>query len=474
MVQLAQNIGQKQVQSLAMTQALQQSLKMLQMNSIDLAAVISTELENNPFLQSDEGSSEEVIATNNEHSSTDLTELKSENSADVIDYDYSSTYEPSGTGGNRNFEDADFEVGAFLEDEKDLRQDLSEQFYINVTDAETRMIGLYMLDFLDDSGYFTGKISEIAVNLGIEEDQVEDTLKELQKLEPCGVFARTLEECLRIQLEEKDRLDPCMFTLLSNLQMLGLRRFDTLMSLCNVDEEELEQMIAEIKACNPKPALGYNKREYAPAQPDIYIRSKTDGGYSVELNNAALPKVLVNKRYYEEVADKASGKTEKQFMRENLASANFIVRALDSRANTMVKTAAAIVRHQEEFFKFGIKYLKPLTLSQIADEVGLHESTISRVTTQKFMQTPRGSFEMKYFFTSGVSNSGGEVASTSVKEIIREMIEKEDKNNPLSDDNIGKLLGKRGVKISRRTVMKYREAMGAASSYERKKSSLVL
>ncbi len=475
MVQLAQNIGQKQVQSLAMTQALQQSLKMLQMSSIDLSAMISAELDKNPFLQSDEGSSEEMVLSNTDHSSTDLTELKSDSSSDVIDYDYSSSYENATTGGNRNFDDNEgFEIGSLLEDEKDLRQDLTEQLYINVIDDQTRKIGLYMMDFLDDAGYFTGDIAEIAESLGIEKEQVEETLKELQQLEPSGIFARNLEECLRIQLEDKNRLDPCMFTLLSNLQMLGLRRFDTLMGLCGVDEEELEEMISEIKSCNPKPALGYNKKEYAPAQPDIYIRRKSDGTFTVELNNGALPKVLVNKRYYEEVADKAAGKTEKQFMRENIASANFIVRALDSRANTMVKTAAAIVRHQEEFFKYGIKYLKPLTLAQIADEVGLHESTISRVTTAKYMQTPRGSFEMKYFFTSGVANAGGEVASTSVKEQIKEMLEKEDKNSPLSDDVIAKLLAKRGVKISRRTVMKYREAMGIASSYERKKSSLIL
>jgi len=160
-------------------------------------------------------------------------------------------------------------------------------------------------------------------------------------------------------------------------------------------------------------------------------------------------------------------------VRENLASANFLVRALDQRANTMIKTAVAIVRHQEEFFRHGIKYLKPLTLSQIAEEVGLHESTISRVTTNKYMQTPRGSFEMKYFFTSGVSNYGSEIASTSVKEMIKELIEKETDANPLSDDTLAKLLGKKGVKISRRTVMKYRESMGVSSSYARKKPSYI-
>lgn len=473
MVQLAQNIGQKQTQNLAMTQALQQSLKMLQMSSLDLSAVIAAELDKNPFLSSDEGSSEEFEAVKTDHSDTDLTELKSDNSEEVLDYDYSSAYDNVNSG-TRNFEDNDFEIGSTLEDEKDLRQDLTEQFYMNVHDDETRKIGVYMMDFIDDAGYFTGKIADIAENLGVEEERIEEVLKELQKLEPSGVFARNLEECIRIQLEDKNRLDPAMFILLSNLQMLGLRRYDTLMSLCDVTEEDLEDMIADIKSCNPKPALGYNKKEYTPAQPDIFIRRKSDGAFAVELNNAALPKVLVNKKYYTEVSGAVAKKEEKQYLRENLATANFLVKAMDSRANTMVKTAAAIVRHQEEFFKFGIKYLKPLTLAQIAEEVELHESTISRVTTQKYMQTPRGSFEMKYFFTSGLSNSGGEVASTSVKESIREMIAAEDTNNPLSDDNITKMLGKKGVKISRRTVMKYREALGIASSYNRKKSSLVL
>lgn len=473
MVGLAQNIGQKQTQSLAMTQALQQSLKMLQMSSLDLSALIAAELDKNPFLASDDGSSEESTATSTDHSATDLTELKSENSGDVLDHDYSSTYDNANSG-SRNFEDNDFEIGSTLEEEKDLRQDLTEQLYINVSDDQTRKIGVYMMDFLDDAGYFTGKLTEVATNLGIEEARIEEVLKELQKLEPAGVFARTLEECLRIQLEDKNRLDPAMFTLLSNLQMLGLRRFDTLMGLCGVNEEDLEGMIADIKSCNPKPALGYNKKEYTPAQPDVFVRHKSDGGFAIELNNAALPKVLVNKRYYEEVSGSVARKEEKQYLRENLASANFLVRAMDNRANTMLKTAAAIVRHQEEFFKYGIKYLKPLTLAQIAEEVELHESTISRVTTQKYLQTPRGSFEMKYFFTSGISNIGGDVASTSVKESIKEMIAAEDTNNPLSDDTITKMLAKRGVKISRRTVMKYREAMGIASSYNRKKSSLVL
>ena len=230
-------------------------------------------------------------------------------------------------------------------------------------------------------------------------------------------------------------------------------------------------MVFEIKALNPKPALGFVKRELTPGQPDVYVKQKEDGSFFVELNNAALPKVLVNKKYYQDVSLKLKDKQEKAFVKNNFNSANFLVKALDQRANTMVKTSAAIVKFQAEFFQYGIKYLKPLTLSQIAEEIGMHESTISRVTSNKFMVTPRGSFEMKYFFTSGVSNMGGEVASTSVKENIKEIIKEENRDKPMSDDAITLVLKKKGVNISRRTVMKYREALRIPSSYERKNSS---
>jgi RNA polymerase sigma-54 factor len=200
----------------------------------------------------------------------------------------------------------------------------------------------------------------------------------------------------------------------------------------------------------------------------VLITKKDDGSFGVEINNAALPRVLVDKKYYTEVTAGTKDKEEKKYLSQKWQSANFIVRALEQRAETMLKTSAAIVKYQNEFFRFGIKYLKPLTLAQIAAEIEMHESTISRVTSNKYMQTPRGNFEMKYFFTSGVSNSGGEVASTSVKEMIREMIAAEDHKKPLSDDALTKMLGKKGIKISRRTVMKYREAMGIESSYERK------
>ena len=472
---LTQGLQQKQTQTLAMTSEIQQSLKMLQLSSLDLSEVIYNELDKNPLLMIDEGESVESGAKTQDYTSSDLTELsKNREIEDNKALDYQNDWSDVGSGGSRSFEDYDDEFDRTISGEKDLREYLLEQFYIDVESDFDRNIANYMIDFLDEAGYFAGNVSEIAENLGATEQEVEQVLSKLQKLEPSGIFARNLAECLKIQLAERDRLDPAMFTLVMNLEALALRKFDILMDLCGVDQEDLIDMVEEIKGLNPKPALGYAKKELTPGQPDIFIKRMEDGSFAVELNNAALPKVLVNKTYYQEVSEKVRDKEEKKYLKANLNSASFIVRALDQRANTMLKTASAIVKFQEDFFKHGVKYLKPLTLSQIATEIGMHESTISRVTSNKFMVTPRGSFEMKYFFTSGVSNSGGEVASTSVKETIKEIIDSEDRAKPLSDDEITKMLQKRGVKISRRTVMKYREAMGVPSSYDRKNSSVYL
>ncbi len=475
---ITQGLQQRQSQTLAMTAELQQSLKMLQLSSIDLSEMINAELDKNPLLTSDDGEFVTAGAAQADSSSLDLTDTGAnrdlEKGNDSLDYDYNQDWSDAGKGGNRNFDEYSDDFDSTISGEKNLREFLIEQFYIDVEDAQQRSIGLYMMDFLDDAGYFTGDIAEIAENLGCSGDEVEAVLKLLQKLEPSGIFARNLVECLHIQLEEKNRLDPCMFVLLQNLEVLAMKKFDILRDICDVDNEDLLDMIEEIKALNPKPALGYDTKEITPGQPDVYVKRKEDGSFAVELNNAALPKVLVNKQYYQEVSSAVKDKEEKKYLKANYSSANFLVRALDQRANTMIKTAAAIVAAQEEFFKYGIKYLKPLTLAQVAQEIGMHESTISRVTSNKYMSTPRGAFEMKYFFSSGVVNSGGEVASTSVKESIKEIIQSEDSARPMSDDDVTKALQKRGVKISRRTVMKYRESLGIPSSYERKNSPLYM
>lgn len=470
---LAQTISQKQSQTLAMTPELQQSLKMLQLSSLDLTAFINAEMEKNPLLADGDSDYENVeVSSSADTSEMELGELGDnrdlQNSNESMDFDYSSNWDDVGNGGNSKFESMDFDFDRTLEGEKNLIEDLTENFFLDVEDQQKRMLGVYMMDFLDESGYFIGNLEEIADNFGCDKDDVEEVLLSLQKLEPSGVFARDLAECLSIQLRDLDRLDPAMFSLVSNLELLGQGRLDLLADICETDHEELLEMAAELRALNPKPALGYKMKEMTPSAPDIYIRKTDDGSFSVEVNNAALPKVLADKTYYTEISQNVQNKDEKKYISQQWQSANFLIRAIDQRANTMLKTASAIVKHQQDFFKFGIKYLKPLTLAQIAEEIEMHESTVSRVTSNKYMQTPRGAFDMKFFFTSGVSNSAGEIASTSVKETIKEIVDAEDKKKPMSDDAIAKELKKRSIKISRRTVMKYREAMGIESSYERK------
>jgi len=466
-----QALQQRQSQTLSMTPELQQSLKMLQMSTLDLAVVIATELEQNPLLYEPEG---ERAADRKEVDSSklDSTELGKTENADIgssiMDHDYSQSWDDLPSIRRNDFSSDESEFDRTLSKEKDFRETLIEQFFMNVQDETKRIIGAQLLDHLDDAGYFIGDIAEIANNLGCDADDVEIVLLEMQKLEPTGIFARDLCECLSLQLQEQNRLDPCMYTLVSNLQLLGSNKLDELMRLCEVDFEELTDMVKEIKSLNPKPAAHLTMTDFSIGAPDVLITKKDDGTFGVEVNNAALPKVLADKKYYTEISTNIKDKEEKKYLSQKWQSANFIVRALEQRAETMLKTSAAIVKHQSEFFRYGIKYLKPLTLAQIAEEIGMHESTISRVTSNKYIQTPRGNFEMKYFFTSGVSNSGGEVASTSVKEMIKEMVAAEDRKKPLSDDALTKLLSKKGIKISRRTVMKYREAMGIESSYDRK------
>jgi len=472
---LTQGIQQKQSQTLSMTPELQQSLKMLQLSSQDLAEFLMSELEKNPLLVEDEGESYVQAPQEQDSSQSDLTEIAENrdlnSNNDSLDYDFSQTWQNGEitSGGKGGYIDGDMEFDRTLEGEVDFRQKLIQDFFLDVEETSKRILGVYMIDFLDDAGYFIGDIHDIATNFGCDYQDVEDILHSLQRLEPAGIFARSLSECLCLQLEDKGRLDPCIFTLISNLELLGMNKYDILMDLCDVNFEELEEMIAEVKGLNPKPAAGYMIKEMTPTQPDVFITKRNDDGFGIEVNSAALPKVLADRRYYTEVSSMTKDKEAKKYITQNWQNANFITKALAQRADTMLKTAAAIVKYQEDFFKYGIKYLKPLTLAQIAEEIGMHESTVSRVTSNKYMQTPRGSFEMKYFFISGVGGVAGDVASTSVKETIKEIIKAEDIEKPFSDDFIGKELKKRGTQISRRTVMKYREAMEIPSSYDRKK-----
>jgi len=322
---------------------------------------------------------------------------------------------------------------------------------------------------IDEAGYVVGDIAELADRLGCAEARVARVLARLQHFDPPGVFARNLAECLALQLRDRDRLDPAMKILVDHLPLLASRDANALMRLCNVDGDDLAEMVAEIKALDPKPGLAFDPVLSSPVVPDVIMRMLPDASWAIELNGDTLPRVLVNQRYYAEVSGVTRAKNDREYLSERLQQANWLVKALHQRATTILKVSREIVRQQDGFFRRGVQHLKPLVLRDIATEIGMHESTVSRVTSNKFIQSPRGIFELKYFFTASVASSiGGEALSAeAVRFRIKSLIDGE--RAILSDDRIVEMLHGEGIAIARRTVAKYREAMRIPSSVQRRR-----
>ncbi len=496
---LSVRLDLKQSQSLVMTPQLQQAIKLLQMSNLELTSFVEEELERNPLLQRDENEN----TPTQEGGEPDTSDIAQENAAPLEDINLN-TQETS----NQDSIDAEVDnqwssdtpgdqtlagsggldttvsskgVGSLESDGLDweqniratvsLREHLIEQINLDMADPTERLIGVHMLEYLDDSGYFTGDLEEIAETLSCETILLEQVLAHLQKLEPIGIFARNLSECLALQLKEKDRFDPCMELLIDNLDLLGKREYANLLKLCRVDEEDLRDMIHEIQALDPRPALAFDTSEVQAVTPDILMKRGLKGKWLVELNSETLPKVLVDNSYYAEVTQLGLDKESKHYISECFQNANWLVKSLHQRATTILKVSTEIVRQQDAFFKQGIEYLKPIVLRDIADAVELHESTVSRVTSNKYIATPRGIFELKFFFTSAINSAaGGDAHSAeSVKYKIKRLIDEEDPKKILSDDKLVQLLKNDSIDIARRTVAKYREALGIASSVQRRR-----
>jgi RNA polymerase sigma-54 factor len=350
-----------------------------------------------------------------------------------------------------------------------LREHLLAQLAEEIKDPIDRVIGAHLVDQIDESGYVTVPLESVAQTMGCEAARVESVLHQLQRFEPTGIFARNLAECLALQLKERDRYDPAMQALVENLSLLACRDIPALLRLCRVDAADLAEMAAEIRALDPKPGLQFDGAIAHPVVPDVFVRPQ-GAGWLVELNSDSLPRVLINTRYYAEVSTSTRDKAAKDYLADKYQSANWLVKALHQRATTILKVSREIVRQQEAFLRHGVQHLKPLVLRDIAQAIGMHESTVSRVTTNKYMVTPRGIFELKYFFTSAIAaSSGGDALSAeAVRFRIKSLIDREARE-VLSDDRIVDILLKEGVDIARRTVAKYREAMNIPSSVQRRR-----
>lgn len=517
-----------------MTPQLQQAIKLLQLSNLDLADFVTEEIEKNPLLAegepdlslpgedrggegggtaSEDGlrekyddtglsgesnvgdmgpqdgliSADQPLDTGFDTGAGGESALDTDLSSDVYHHDSAADNGAAGgdvapssgslsldgiSGKGGSFSDGEMSFEQTLTEDQTLAEFLNDQMLILLHHPSDRLVASHLIDLVDEAGYLAdGATADVADRLGVDEDEVEEILTELHGLEPTGVFARSLSECLSLQLAEQDRLDPCMAILLENLHLLGNHDFASLKKLCDADDEDLAEMISDIKSLNPKPGLAFGGGDATPVVPDVFVRKSRAGTWTVELNSDTLPRVLVNSQYMAELTETANGKETKAFLSDCLSNANWLVKALDQRARTILKVSMALVTRQDMFFEHGIRFLKPMTLKDIADEIDMHESTVSRVTSNKFLACPRGLFELKYFFTSAINAThGGEALSAeSVKFRIKELIDGEDPKKILSDDKLVAMMKAEGIDIARRTVAKYREALKIPSSVQRRR-----
>lgn len=491
----------RQGQSLVMTPQLQQAIKLLQMSNLELQTYVESELEKNPLLERDEkreapaaaempaaaeaaeerdvasafkdgASASEKLAT----LGTDLDNVyQGESRADAANRSAMAQGD-SGWASLKSsravsLDQDDLDFGATLTRETTLADHLTEQLMLAIAGPADRLIGQNLIGMVNEAGYLTADTAQVAEMLGTDVAHVERVLGVLQGFDPAGVFARDLKECLKLQLKELDRLDPAMMVLVDHLDLVAKRDFAALKSLCRLDADDIRDMIAELRRLNPKPGHIFGAEPVQPVVPDVSVRPAPDGSWLVELNSDTLPRVLVNNRYMAQVSRGPMRAEDKTYLSECHANATWLVRSLDQRAKTILKVAREIVRQQDAFLAYGVQHLRPLNLKTVAEAIEMHESTVSRVTSNKYVVTPRGIFELKYFFTTAINSAeGGEAHSAeSVRHRLREMIERETSANILSDDTLVDMLKADGIDIARRTVAKYRESLGIPSSVQRRR-----
>jgi RNA polymerase sigma-54 factor len=483
----------RQSQSLVMTPQLQQAIRLLALSNLEVEAFLAEEIEKNPLLEAGRDETADAEAPPVEERGGDNealldsgpgtaeTDLDIDYTAETFHHDSAADGGPGmdgrlgltgSEGGGSGYEDGpDFD--SMAADAPNLRDHLLEQAGA-VLSGDRLLVAAHLIDQIDEAGYLTAPLLEIARRLEAPLGLVEDVVATIQSFDPTGVGARSLGECLALQAREADRYDPAMARLLDNLELLAEGRMTQLKRMCGVDDEDMADMIRELRNYDPKPGLRFGSATVETVTPDIFV-GQTAKGWAIEINSATLPRVLVNRSYYSELSSSAQDKASKIWLNDCMASANWLIKALDQRQRTIIKVASEIVKQQEAFFRDGIAHLRPLTLRTIAEAIGMHESTVSRVTSNKYMSCARGIFELKYFFTSGIaaSDGGDAVSAEAVKSVIRTLINEESPKAILSDDTLVEMLQDKGFDIARRTVAKYREAMGIGSSVQRRRQKAI-
>jgi RNA polymerase sigma-54 factor len=488
---LAPRLDLRQSQSLVMTPQLQQAIRLLALSNLEVETFIAEEIERNPLLDSiggeDDGPIAErdaVVAASGEAAGADSLVMGEGGDEAALDVDFAaesfhhdSAADQAGMDGSLGMNGggggATSEDGPDLDSFADTSLSLADHLILQageVMSGGDLFVAQHLIDAIDDAGYLSAPLLDVATRLGAPLAHVEHVLGVIQTFDPTGVGARDLAECLALQAKEADRYDPCMARLIDNLDLVARGDMARLRRICDVDDEDLADMIRELRHYDPKPGCRYGAEATQAVTPDLFIAQRK-AGWAIEINAATLPRLLVNRSYYVELSSGPQDKTSKAWLNEMLASANWLVKALDQRQRTIIKVASEIVKQQEAFFLHGVAHLRPMTLKQVADAIAMHESTVSRVTSNKYLSCARGLFELKYFFTSSIQSSDGgdAVSAEAVKSAIRALIVAEEPKAILSDDTLVDLLNAKGFGIARRTVAKYREALGIGSSVQRRR-----
>jgi len=497
---LGPRLDLRQSQSLVMTPQLQQAIKLLALSNLEVEAFIAEEVDRNPLLEiantdsdaSDDFTADAPLQADERTADSPLLEavergvddspLDVDLTAETFHHDTATDGGPDdrltghdgALGLNRSdagYQDGEgFDFDSVAGDAPSLRDHLLAQAG-EIFSGTDWLIASHLIDQIDEAGYLTLSLIDIAARLQVPRARIEAVLAAVQRFDPTGVGARTLSECLALQAKDADRYDPAMARLIDNLDLLAIGKLTQLKRMCGVDDEDLTDMIHELRAYDPKPGLRFGGDRSPAVTPDLFVVQR-GSGWVVEINSSTLPRVLVNRSYYTELAHGEQSKESKAWLNEALASANWLVKALDQRQRTILKVATEIVKHQDGFFRHGVTHLKPLTLKMVADVIEMHESTVSRVTSAKYLSCSRGVFELKYFFSNAVGgNDGGEAASSAaIRNAIKGLIAAESTDAILSDDQLVELLRAQGFDIARRTVAKYREGLGLGSSVQRRRS----
>lgn len=477
-------------QQLVMTPQLRQAIKLLQSSNVEVTAFVEEELERNPLLERDErpepgpdaGRGTDPLPAPPEApdaAAAASSDALPSDSAAPLDAEWDNVYDsgtpPVGRGGRSDFDEDLSGIDAMAAPEKNLREHIGEQVRLTFDTPRDRMIAANLLALVDPAGRLAIPDATIAAALGCEADVVTAVRRQMQRFDPVGMFCTDLRECLMVQLQDRNRFDPAMAALLDNLDMLARRDLRGLQAVCGVDAEDMAEMVAELRRLDPKPGASFDAPPAPTLIPDVLMRRGPADDWIVELNVETLPRVLVNRGFHARAVVGARSKDEKAWVAEKFQTASWLVKSLEQRANTILKVAAEIVRRQDGFFRHGVAHLRPLILRDVAEEVGMHESTVSRVTSNKAIATPRGTFDLKYFFTTAIAGTlGGEsVSAEAVRHRIKAMVDAEQPSDILSDDAIVERLRAEGVDIARRTVAKYRDALRIPSSVQRKREKAV-